>query len=276
MSPRYLSDNSDRRPVRRTLRRRTFLAATGAASSVAIAGCSGSDGSNSPTSDSPFPAGSCLGAAVESLPEPAYGFEFADGVAPEVGDAEASSDGDVTVSDGVATFGSGGGEIRVSGAPVPDEFTVSLFARPAVEAPDQWNVMVWYSPSGAQYAGWGVEHGKGAVDFWVEGPGGADTEVLTTSDSPPAVGEWTHVVGVKRGSETALYVDGEQVGSSSLSFEDIDYADQDGVELVLGRHAGSGVGDRHYRGDLDSVGLWTEALAESQLEALFEAASSCR
>ena len=73
-----------------------------------------------------------------------------------------------------------------------------------------------------------------------------------------------------------LYVDGEQVGSSSLSFEGIDYADQDEVELVLGRHAGDGVGDRHYQGDLDGVGLWTEALSESQLEDLFETAASCR
>jgi hypothetical protein len=255
-------------------RRRSFLAAIGAASSVAVAGCLGGETSNTP--NSPFPEGSCLGAAVGSLPEPVYGFEFADGVEPEVGDAEASSSGDVTVSDGVATFGSEGGEIRVSGVPAADEFTVSLFAKAGVEAPDQWNVMVWYSPSGAQYAGWGVEHGKGKADFWVEGPEEEETEVLTTSNSPLPVGEWAHIVGVKRGSETVLYVDGEQVGSSSLSFEGIDYADQDEVELVLGRHAGDGVGDRHYQGDLDGVGLWTEALSESQLEDLFETAASCR
>jgi hypothetical protein len=200
--------------------------------------------------------------AVESLPEPAYGFEFTDGVTPEVGDAEANSTDVVTVSDGAATFGSAGGEIRISGAPTPDEFTISLFAKPTVEASEQWNVMVWCSPSGTQYAGWGVEHGQGAVDFWVEGPENAATEVLTTSDSPLAVDEWTHTVGVKRESETVLYVDGERVGSSSLSFNDIDYAGQDGVELVLGRHAGGGVGDRYYRGSLDSVGLWTEALSE--------------
>lgn len=262
--------------VQRKLRRRAFLAATGAVSSVAIAGCSGSDESDTPTPNSPFPAGSCLGVAVESLPEPAYGFEFTDGVAPEVGDAEASSTGAVTVSDGVATFGTEGGGIRLSGAPTPDDFTISLFAKPAVEASEQWNVLVWYSPSGVQYAGWGVEHGKGAVDFWVEGPENAATEVLTTSDSPLALNKWTHLVGVKRESETVLYVDGERVGSSSLSFNDIDYAGQDGVELALGRHAGSGVGDRYYRGNLDSVGLWTEALSESQLEDLFEASSSCR
>jgi len=262
--------------VRRTCSRRSFLAATGAVSSVALAGCSGSGGSDTPTPDSPFPAGSCLGAAVESLPEPAYGFEFSDGVAPEVGDGEANSSGAVTVSDGIATFGSEGGEIRVSGAPVPDEFTVSVFAKPAVESTDQWNVMVWYSPSGVQYAGWGLEHGKGMTDFWVEGPGNADTEVLTTSESPLPVEEWAHVVGVKRASTTELYVDGEQVGTSSFSFEEIDYADQEGVELVLGRHAGDGVGDRYYEGDLDSVGLWTEALSGSQLDDLFEASSSCR
>lgn len=260
----------------RKLRRRAFLAATGAVSSVAIAGCSGSGGSSTPTADSPFPAGSCLGAAAESLPALAYGFEFSEGVSPEVGDAEASSSGAVTVSDGVATFGSEGGEIRLSGAPAANEFTVSLFAKPAVEATDQWNVLVWYSPSGVRYAGWGVEHGKGAVDFWVEGPENAATEVLTTSDSPPAVGEWTHVVGVKRESESILYVDGERVGSSSLSFSDIDYAGQDGVEFVVGRHAGAGVGDRYYQGDLDSLGLWTEALSDAQLDDLFAAADSCR
>jgi hypothetical protein len=256
--------------------RRSFLVTVGSVSSAAVAGCLGSGGSSTPTSSSPFPAESCLGAAVESLPEPAYGFEFADGVGPEVGDVKASTSGAVTVSDGIATFGSDGGEIRASGVPVPGDFTISLFAKPAVEASDQWNVLVWYSPSGVQYAGWGVEHGNGAVDFWVEGPENAATEVLTTSDSPLTVGEWAHIVGVKRGSSTVLYIDDEQVGSSSLSFEDIDYADQNTVELVLGRHPGSGVGDRYYRGDLDSVGLWTEALSEQQLEDLFEASSSCR
>jgi hypothetical protein len=263
--------------------RRAFLAATATTASAAVAGCLGLGGSsdspgesNTSRSGSPFPSGSCLGAAVESVPDPAYGFEFADGVDPEVGDVEASSAGAVTVSEGVATFGGEGGEIRVSGAPTPDEFTVSLFARPAVEAADQWDVLLWYSPSGVQYAGWGVEHGTGAVDFWVEGPGSADTEVLTTADSPLSVGEWAHLVGVKRGTETALYVDGERVGSSSLSFDAIDYGDQDGVEMVLGRHAGSGVGDRSFEGDLDSVGLWTEPLSESQLEELFAASSSCR
>lgn len=267
--------------MQRKLHRRAFLAATGAVSSVAIAGCSGSDESNTSTPNtatpnSPFPAGSCLGVAVESLPEPEYGFEFTDGVSPELGDSEANSTGAVTVSDGVATFGSEGGEIRLSGVSTPDEFTISLFAKPAVEASDQWDVLVWYSPTGVQYAGWGVEHGQGVVDFWVEGPEDAATEVLTTSDSPLAVDEWTHIVGVKRESETMLYVDGEQVGSSSLSFNDIDYAGQDEVEMVLGRHAGNGVGDRHFQGDLDSVGLWTEALSESQLQDLFEASSSCR
>lgn len=256
--------------------RREFLGTAGAASSVALAGCFGSGGSGTETPDSPFPAGSCLGRAVESLPEPAYGFEFTGGPSPEVGDGEVSSTGAVTVSDGRATFGSDGGEIRVSGVPAPDEFTISLYGRPAVEAPDQWNVMLWYSPTSAEFAGWGVEHGKGAVDFWVEGPGGASTEVLTTSDSPPEVDAWTHIVGVKRGSETALYVDGEQAGTSSLSFEEIDYAGQESVDLVFGRNAADGVGDRYYQGDLDSVGLWTEALSQSQLESLFEATSSCR
>jgi hypothetical protein len=256
--------------------RRSFLTSIAAASSVGAGGCLGSGESNTETSESRFPEGSCLGEVVGSVPEPEYGFEFAGGVGPEAGDPKASGSGDVTVSDGTATFGSEGGEIRVSGAPVADEFTVSLFAKSAVNAPDQWDVMLWYSPSGSQYAGWGIEHDKDTVDFWVEGPGNADTEVLTTSGSPLQVGEWTHIVGVKRGSETVLYVNGERVGSSSLSFGEIDYAGQEEVELVLGRHAGDGVGDRYYQGELDTVGLWTEALSESHLEDIFEASSSCR
>jgi hypothetical protein len=254
--------------------RRRFLRATGAVGAVSWAGCSG--GGETPTNESPFPAGSCLAATSERLPTPEYGFEFSSDVAPEVGASDATSAGDVTVSDGVATFGEDGGEIRVEDVPPVDDFTVSLFARPAVEATDQWNVALWYSPPDREWAGWGVEHGTGAVDFWVEGSKEASTEVLTTSSSPLPVDTWTHVVGVKRGAETTLYLDGERAATSELAFSDISYGDADTVDMYLGRHAGNGVGDRYYRGELDSVAVWSDSLSDSDIEALLSAGRSCR
>lgn len=263
--------------------RRQFLAG-GVAGALSVTGCLGLGGSEESTptdtstagEQSPFPADSCLAAMTEDAPEPLYGFEFADGASPEVGGKTATTSGAASVADGIGNFPESGGEIRLTDVKPVDDLTVSLFARPTVPASDQWNVMVWYSPPDRNWAGWGVEHGKGAVDFWVEGPEEASTEVLTKSSSNLPTETWSHVLGVKRGTELSLYVDGEQVATANFPSERISYGDADSVDMVLGRHAGDGVGDRYYRGALDSVAVWDRALSSSQVDTVLSAGSSCR
>lgn len=243
---------------------------------LGVAGCLGGGGETATeTVASPFPAGSCLAAITAGVPDPLYGFEFDGGVDPEVGSVGAGASGSVTASDGTVTFGNDGGEIRVEDVRPVDDLTVSLFANPAVAAEDQWNVMLWYSPD-LQWAGWGIEHGKGAVDFWAEGPGESGSEVLTKSSSGLPVDAWTHVLAVKRGAELLLYVDGERVATSTFDYDAISYGGADTVDMVLGRHAGSGVGDRHFRGSLDSVAVWDGALSTDEVDALLSAAGDCR
>jgi hypothetical protein len=228
------------------------------------------------TPQSPFPSDSCLASMTENVPDPLYGFEFSAGSSPEVGGVTAATSGSATVGDGIATFPQAGGEIRVADVQAIDDMTVSLFARPAVAATDQWNVMLWYSPPDIQWSGWGVEHGQGAVDFWVEGPEEASTEVLTESSSPLPTGTWTHIMGVKRGTTTTLYVDGQQAATSDFPSGSISYGDADSIDMILGRHAGSGTGNRYYQGDLDSVAIWDQALSTDQIDTLLSTGSSCR
>ena len=270
--------------------RRRVLRALGAAATLGVAGCSGGGNgtdtdaeadddestATSATPDSgPFPEGSCLAAMTEDVPTPLYGFEFADGASPEAGTASASTDGAVSVTDGAVTFGEGGGSIRLSDVAAVNDLTVSLFANPAVAASDQWNVMLHYTPADDEWTGWGVEHGNGAVDFWAEGPGQGGTEVLTMSDSPLPTDTWSHVLGVKRGRDMLLYVDGQRVASSTFDY-DISYGGAETVDLFLGRHGGGGVGDRHYRGALDSVAVWDGALSESEVQSVLSAGANCR
>lgn len=236
----------------------------------------GGSGMETATPQSPFPADSCLAAMTQTVPEPLYGFEFGSGPTPEVGGKTATKSGAASVGNGVATFPKSGGEIRLTDVQAVDDLTVSLFAKPAVTATDQWNVMLWYSPTDRQWSGWGVEHGKGAVDFWVEGPQESSTEVLTKSSSAPPTGTWTHIVGVKRGTTTTLYVDGKQAATSNFPSGSISYGGASRIDMVLGRHAGSGVGDRYYQGDLDSVAVWDQALSDSQIQTLLSVGSSCR
>jgi hypothetical protein len=262
--------------VSRTVGRRAILRAAGVGATASLVGCLGGSGGDSATDGSAFPAGSCLAAVTEEVADPAYGFEFSEGASPELGGSEATTTGDVTVSDGVATFGENGGEIRVEGVPAVDDLTVSAFAGPAVTAEDQWNVMVWYSPLDRNWSGWGLEHGTGAVDFWAEGPAEESTEVLTKSDSGLATDTWTHLVGVKRGDQLTLYVDGEEAATSTFDPGQISYGGADSVAMVLGKHAGSGAGDRYYQGDLDSVAVWDEALPADAVDALLSVSDGCR
>jgi hypothetical protein len=256
--------------------RRSVLRAGAGLASLSLAGCLGGSGNATTTGGPPFPAGSCLAAATAEVPDPAYGFEFSAGPSPELGSGEAVTTGDVSVGDGVATFGENGGEIRIEGVPAVDDVTVSAFAKPAVVAEDQWNVMVWYSPLDRNWSGWGLEHGKGAVDFWAEGPAEESTEVLTKSESGLPTDTWTHLVGVKRGNQLSLYVDGEEAATSTFEPEEISYGSSDSVAMVLGKHAGSGAGDRFYQGDLDSVAVWDEALSTDEVDALLSASDGCR
>lgn len=267
--------------------RRQFL--TGSLlSTLGITGCLGRSGNeestntaegnrtDGPAPQSPFPDDSCLAAMTETVPEPLYGFEFSSGASPEVGEKTATTSGAVSVAGGIAAFSESGGEIKISDVQAIDDLTFSLFAKPAVAATDQWNVMLWYSPTDRDWAGWGVEHGKGAVDFWVEGPQEESTEVLTKSSSALPTGSWSHVLGVKRGANLILYVDGQQVATSEFPSETISYGGASSVDMVLGRHAGSGVGERQYQGELDSIAVWDQALSSSQIETLLSVGSSCR
>jgi hypothetical protein len=260
----------------------TSTATSGSTSTATPTATSGSTSTATPTGtdaatpESSFPADSCLAAMTEDVPDPLYGFEFGGSPSPEVGGKTATTSGAASVGNGIATFPNSGGEIRLTDVQAVDDLTVSLFARPAVAASDQWNVMLWYSPTDRQWSGWGVEHGKGAVDFWVEGPEESATEVLTKSSSNLPTGTWSHIVGVKRGTTTTLYVDGQQAATANFPSGSISYGGASSIDMVLGRHAGSGVGDRYHQGDLDSVAVWDGALSESQIQTLLSVGSSCR
>ncbi|HLC91347.1 MAG TPA: LamG domain-containing protein, partial [Candidatus Nanoarchaeia archaeon] len=79
------------------------------------------------------------------------------------------------------------------------------------------------------------------------------------------INEWVHLVGVKDGATTRLYLNGEEVGSSTDSYGEVDNSNN----LFVGRRGNSG--DRHFfNGLLDEVALYKQALTPEQVKALYD------
>lgn len=100
--------------------------------------------------------------------------------------------------------------------------------------------------------------GTGTLRFSV-GDGGSSQEI-ESSDGLTA-GVWQHVVAVQSGSTGRLYINGEQVGSGSLS---ISAVDDDGT-LCIGSRDDEGT---HMKGDLDDVRIYNRVLSETEISRM--------
>ncbi len=86
-------------------------------------------------------------------------------------------------------------------------------------------------------------------------------------DFPVDDQEWHHVVGMRDGTETRVYVDGE-FAADNLSLPDgydLSQTSQQPAFIGLGADAASGSFEKFFQGWLDDVAVWNEALSEDQI-----------
>lgn len=97
----------------------------------------------------------------------------------------------------------------------------------------------------------------GKVEFYCGTPG-----IVSTNSY--ADGKWHHVVGVKNGSSTTLYVDGVSVGTGSA----VTTAQNSGAQAI---HVGENSGSEMFVGTLDEVAIYGTALSAAQVTAHYNA-----
>jgi mono/diheme cytochrome c family protein len=114
--------------------------------------------------------------------------------------------------------------------------------------------------------GWYLDmpDGRGAVRLETSGADSALNGVVQSTAGVLRAGEWQHVAAVvRRGGESALYVNGFLVGKGKVGAANLD---NPRMNLYLGRIPNA----NQFQGELDEVRLYRRALAEAEIEALVE------
>jgi len=114
--------------------------------------------------------------------------------------------------------------------------------------PDRW-LFTWSPP----------EHEE-KMQFQVD-PSGSNGPYGST---PLTVGEWSHVAMVFDQGQVAFYHNGVADGSATIANNSL-------AHVLAPIQIGSANGNSFFHGDLDDVGIWSQALTASQIQALFEA-----
>lgn len=130
---------------------------------------------------------------------------------------------------------------------------------------EAYTVALWANPSVAgQFSGASVFNNNSARnDFQIEAAEDAYTYVggARGTLASAVVGTWTHLAVVCDGTNTLLYADGEWVTTLN------DVADNNFGQIALGVNRG---GRKRYRGLLDDVFIYRQALNAEQVKALYQ------
>ncbi|MDO4263038.1 MAG: LamG domain-containing protein [Deinococcus sp.] len=137
-----------------------------------------------------------------------------------------------------------------------EDLTMSLWLRPNDErnysdffTKGDWNVLK-------------TDSRNNSISFFTGGWRRGETEAAQPDDWD---GKWHHLVGVVRGQEARLYIDGELVNQTELEGK-LGWTPH---AWNLGRNAEAPEG-RGFKGVLDDVRLYPFALTDSEVEQLFE------
>ncbi len=110
-------------------------------------------------------------------------------------------------------------------------------------------------PSGSGYA---LSADSNKAFLWVGGAG----EVPGTTDIND--GEWHHLIGMRKGSDIFLYVDG-QLDAQGTNAENVDTA----TSCIIAKHPTKG--ESFFAGAIDEVLIYNRALNEDEIKQLHEA-----
>lgn len=122
-----------------------------------------------------------------------------------------------------------------------------------------------YYVGGSERNGWLV-YDNG--DSWQFRLGDDSGYVATAQGGTAQVGAWYHLAGVYDGTKAILYVNGVESGSADLSRP---FAPNPGWNTEIGCASAFG---RYFSGTLDEVAIYPRALASSELQAHYQAATT--
>jgi len=117
--------------------------------------------------------------------------------------------------------------------------------------------------------GWGLLYAGGSGSRWafVNSASNFAASAAITSDAELGRGVWQHLVGVSNGSASQLYIDGVLVGTG---VGDGTYTAPTN-DIRIGQNADLETFgfSTHFRGLIDDVAIWDEALTSTEIEQLY-------
>ncbi len=141
---------------------------------------------------------------------------------------------------GLRFDGDSSGPVRVDGIDTPEQFSVSLWVRPAnLDVSEENDYRHLVSTGGGSIL---ILEENGKLSFRLPG---VDSERLTPTEPRVSTEEWTHIVATYDGDTQKVFVDGEQVASKSPESGDVQWQQTlfVGAETQGGEHVFDGTID---------------------------------
>jgi hypothetical protein len=142
--------------------------------------------------------------------------------------------------------------------------------------PGSYRYILAKGENGCLSASYGLYTGaNGGLAFYVYNGEGNSYVISPNAGSGVWDGTWHLAVGVYDGTSVRLYLDGAQVGSGAARSGPIPYRNASSNDLFIGGYPGAqnitGCGAGSFRGLIDEVNIWSQALSASEVSALMSA-----
>jgi len=143
------------------------------------------------------------------------------------------------------------------------DFTVAVWVN--LVASTQWSRIFDFGSGTGSYMFLTPRSSAGGLRFAIT-TGGAGAEQTINASSPLATGAWTHVVVTGTGGTAILYVNGAEVGRSSIALTPSSLGGTAGTFLGKSQYAG----DPFLNGQIDELRLLSRALSAAEVRSLFQ------
>lgn len=150
---------------------------------------------------------------------------------------------------------------------VKQPFSVEFWASPSTQADFHCPVaLTWFGGDGAR-SGW-LFYQNGAAGWIFRTYGTNNTGFTAQGDAPVTAGTWYHVVGVYDGTNTTLFVNGQQKATVAASnYQPITTTN---VPFTVGARGNGSAGFFNFGGGIDEVAYYTNVLSTSEILAHYQ------
>jgi len=150
-------------------------------------------------------------------------------------------------------------KVSIPNISIPNDFSISFWAI-ADSYPKAWNGVISNDYSPYQLT---MEWNSNGYIILYTSSNGTSWTHTAQSASNLNTGTWYHIVGVKEGSTTKLYVDGKQSGNTGTGTNIYNSIFQDGF---IGYY---GTGANCFNGQIDDVQIYNYALTPAQIKTVY-------